>query len=131
MQALDPVRLVAIVFGLLLVLTRLPAVFNPGKFKGFISKLVKKNVKLVGGLCLLIGGVSLYFIWPQVPLMDLLAVSFAVFMLGYGLVCLVIKEVPLAFADILLKKSNPFIRYAAFFKVLIGLAILYYALPPL
>ena len=129
MELIDPVRLVAIAFGLLLVLTRLPAVFNPAKFKGIVSKAVKRNVKLIGALSFLIGAVSLYVIWPQVPLLDLLASFFAAAMLMFGVMCYVFREVPLAVAEAVGKKTNVFIRYMAFFGVIVGLAILYVALP--
>ncbi len=129
MELIDPVRLVAIAFGLLLVLTRLPAVFNPGKFKGIVSKAVKHNVKLIGALAFLIGAVSLYAIWPQVPLLDVLASFFAVALLIFGVMCYIFREVPLLLAEAIGKKTNVFIRYMAFFGVVVGLAILYVALP--
>ena len=129
MQLPDPVRLVAVAFGVLLVLTRLPAVFNPRKFKGIVSKALKKNVKLVGALALLIGAVSLYVIWPEVPLLDILAGFFALALMVFGAVCFIFKEAPLCLAEAVNKKTNTFIRYMAFLGVLVGLAILYIALP--
>ena len=50
-------------------------------------------------------------------------------MLMFGVMCYVFREGPLAVAEAVGRKTNVFIRYMAFFGVIVGLAILYVALP--
>ncbi len=128
-QLMDPVKLVVAFFGLLMVVTRLPAVFNPEKFRGLLSKVVKQNVQLIGAFCLVIGGSSLYFILPQVPVLDLVASFFSLAMIVIGLVSLLFKDLPLHMVEAAAKQSTTFIRFAAFAGVVVGIALLYLALP--
>ena len=129
MQLVDPVRTVAFVFGLLLVITRIPAVINPGKFKGFVTRMVRKNTKFLGALAALVGATALYTIWPEVDLLAILASFFGVVMVGFGVLCFAFRHRILALAHAMAKTSHPFIRSAPFFKVVVGLIILYLALP--
>ena len=124
-----PLELIALLFGALLVLTRLPVVLWPASAKKFFDKyLVKRSDKGIQALSLLSLVVALVFFSAIFGVLSVEQVVATVFATGllFGALLMAMPAVIRALWRELLAMPNGTMRLMAGLAVLAGLAILYF-----
>ncbi len=119
-------EMIAIVLGILLVVTRLPAIFWPREFFSYWRKKVSQesSAKMLGAIVFLIGIVFIYLIWNEISLLQLLVGGFSILMIVKGVMVLILPEFPTTILSSLEKKASV-ARIMAFVGLLIGILLIY------
>lgn len=125
------IETIAIFIGILLIATRLPALFWPKKtLKWYQSTFASKPVVVqsVAAIAFLLGLAFAYFIMMQVPLLHMFVSFFALLMLIFGFVILLVPELPHFILTTIMKKSDTKIRLLALIAIVVGALMIYLAL---
>ena len=116
---------IAIILGILLIITRLPALLWPKKFISFWKRRLAKDsfVKACGAISFFTGLVFIYLLWNEISLIQLLVGGFSILMLVMGMIIFVIPKFPSTILNMLENKLS-LVRTMAFIAILIGLLLI-------
>ncbi|GEM_PF-4430262 len=124
---MNEVEAVAIFAGLLIVFSRLPAVFWPAAVKKFAVAFWKKTHKLLAAVFLVLAMVVFFLVFSGRELADVVAPIFGYAML-VGAWMLWDPDFGKAVSQVIYKKSDAWIRSKAIVSVAIGLLVVYLVL---
>ncbi len=116
---------IAVILGILVIVTRLPAAIWPKKFISFCKRKVSResSTKTLGAIVFLVGLIFIYYVWNEVSLIQLLVGGFSILMLVMGMIIFVIPKFPSTILNMLENKLS-LVRTMAFIAILIGLLLI-------
>ena len=116
---------IAVILGILVIVSRLPAAIWPKKFIFFWKRKFsgESSIKNLGAIVFLVGLIFIYYIWNEISLIQLLVGGFSILMLVMGMIIFVITKFPSAILNMLENKLS-LVRTMAFIAILIGLLLI-------
>lgn len=123
------IELAAIALGIIIIVTRFPAILWPRRFASFWLKKVSREsfVKTMAPLSILVGLLFIYFIWSEITLLQLLVAGISFAMIAIGTMNYIAPQVPATILKTLSGKPT-LLRALAAIAVLIGLYLILLAL---
>ncbi|MBI4009896.1 MAG: hypothetical protein HY361_01715 [Candidatus Aenigmarchaeota archaeon] len=118
-------EIIAVVMGILIIITRLPALLWPKQFISYWKEKFSKesSAKTLGAIAFLVGLFFIYLIWNEISLLQLLVGGISITVLIIGLLLFLVPKLPSNIMNTMEKKL-PLLRVLAFIAVLIGILLI-------
>lgn len=124
---MNQIEAIALLAASLIVVSRLPLVFWPGKFKKIVAEFWKKQHHVTAAVFLAISLMVFYIVFSSQPIAAVVAPIFG-FATLVGAWMLWDSDFGKAVSQLIYKKSDSWLRIRAAVGVAIGLAVIYFVL---
>lgn len=124
---MTPIEIIALVIGILMVVTRLPGLIWPREFLEWFRKNLfgsTSSIKKVALASIVLGAIFLFYVFRAYGFVDVIVVTISAMIVVFGIVSLTLPEVPRSIISSL-KNKDKVIRITCAVKILIGLVLIY------